>query len=122
MERKMTNKDRADAYLMRLEGASFREIAKKYGVSFQYLQNILPAVNPRKKSAYHCIYPAIANYLRENNLSCAGFAKSAGVGAVTITETLKGAHSPSKKTIDAILRITGLTYEEAFREKDEAGN
>lgn len=33
----------------------------------------------------------------------------------TIYRTLNGEHLPRKDTIDKILNVTGLTYEEAFR-------
>ena len=45
------------------------------------------------------------------------FSRTTGVAIPTYYSFQQGKCDPQKFTIDAILRFTGLTYEEAFREK-----
>lgn len=115
MERKLSNKDKAEAYYMRLEGHTLQEIADKYGVTKQALSQFLPhGLNKYENYAKGCIYPAIARWMIKNKMSYLSLSKSTGVNNVTLRVALSGKSSPTKFTIDGILKVTGLTYEEAF--------
>lgn len=65
-------------------------------------------------AASECIYPAIRDWMQNNNCNFSALADMSGVCNQTISRTLRGASGASKYTIDQILRVTGLTYEEAF--------
>lgn len=117
MEIKMTNRDKAEAYFMRLNGNSLREIADKFGVSYQYIAQILPSSAP----AFHhptntekCIYPAIRKYMEKNRMTYGRFASLCGLSPMSLYRNLTGDSTPLKKTIDRVLEVTGMTYEEAF--------
>lgn len=62
------------------------------------------------------IYPALAKYILEY---CEGsmnvFADDADLTHSAVSRWLYGTGSPSKEAIDAVLALTGMTYEEAFR-------
>ena len=123
MKRKMTNRDRAEAYFMRLEGSSFQEIANRFGVSRQCIQQCLNGLCERtpRRNLDTIIYPAIKNYMKENRLSFNGFSHSCGISLGSIVGGLCGKNEISKRVIDAILDVTGMTYEEAFK-KEEVKN
>lgn len=65
-------------------------------------------------SASECIYPAIRAWMRNNDCNFSDIADMSGVCNQTISRTLRGTVCASKYTIDQILRVTGLTYEQAF--------
>ena len=65
-------------------------------------------------------YPVIEIYMIKHSLSLREFARRCGVPSSTMCRLLKGDTEPSKITIDKILAVTGLSYEECFmEEKDE---
>lgn len=120
MERKMTNRDRAEAYYMRLNGKSFQEIADQFGVSRQRIHQILNGACERapRRNLDTIIYPAIKNYMKENRLSFSGISRLCGINLWPIINGLCGKNDISKHIIDAILDVTGMTYEEAFKKED----
>lgn len=65
-------------------------------------------------AASECIYPAIRAWMQNNDCNFSALADMVGVCNQTISHTLRGTRGTSKYTIDQILRVTGLTYEEAF--------
>ena len=115
----MTNNDKIAMFKMRLEGATYEEIAKEFGVTKQRVQQImLRAVGERRrKSNDKIIYPNIAKWLEEKELTIKKFAQSNGLNYVTILNALKR-DEMSTKTANQILKATGLTYEEAFRKEE----
>lgn len=117
MERKLTNRDIAEAYFMRLNGEPLSKIAETFGVSTQRMQQILPRVKTRKKLSEKFVYPNICHYMLENEFSIKKFSDLCGVCNASMSQILCGSNV-SKKTIDKILEVTGMTYEMAFyREK-----
>ena len=113
----MTVDEKVEAYRMRLCGATYQEIADKFGITKQRINQILPCrTNRLKKAVNSCIYRGIANWMQENECSYTCLAIKNGLTKPTIFDVLTGKNSPRKKTIDSILKVTGLTYEEAFGE------
>lgn len=119
MERKMTNRDKAEAYFMRLEGKSFQEIADCFGVSWQYIHHLLSGICERKprRSLDTVVFPGIRNYMRENQLSFAGFSKILGISIKQVICGLCGKNDITKNFIDRVLDTTGMTYEQAFKKE-----
>lgn len=116
---KMTNRERAEAYFLRLEGVPVNEIANRYGVSASRIYQILPIVYDRAGDyARKCVYPNIAAWLVRNRVSYSAFSKMIGFCYASAQGWLTGKRIPDKKAIDAVLKVTGLTYEEAFKEGD----
>lgn len=65
-------------------------------------------------------YPSIKKYMTDHNLSLREFARQCDMPSSTMCRLLNGQTEPSKSTIDKILTVTGLSYEQCFREeKDE---
>ena len=111
----MTNEQKAEAYLMILNGATIREASEKYGVSYQRIQQMFPGVNRRGRN-FKCIYPNIGRWIVESRITQPVFGEMVDVSTNTIHHYLSGEREPNKKTIDKILEVTGMTYEEAFKQ------
>lgn len=114
----MTKEQKIEAYSMWLDGVTIGEIAKKYGVSYQYIQQLFPGTgkdNGEKYKSY--IYPNIVKFLHENSVSLKELAERCNLSYVGLQAFLNGKRGGSKKTIDKILKATGMTYEEAFAEE-----
>ena len=74
-----------------------------------------PVINkkPRGKHAA-CIYPGISAWLRAQNISLMELSNTIEIAYSNIYRIVIGEISPTKRTIDKILRTTGMTYEDAF--------
>lgn len=121
--RKMTNEDKAKAYLMRLSGNTIQQVADKFCVSKQYISQCFPTRKNERSNSFKkkCIYPNIKTFLDEQGLSYSQFSLDCGIAPQTIYRALSGTCEPSKITIDAILKATGMTYEKAFYQEVENG-
>lgn len=62
-------------------------------------------------------YPSIKKYMTDHNLSLREFARQCDMPSSTMCRLLNGQTEPSKSTIDKILTVTGLSYEQCFREE-----
>ena len=111
----MTNEQKAEAYLMILNGASYEDAAQKFGVTKQRLHQLLPGVGSSTRQSNDWIYPNIKRWMKDNRLLAQNFAKLLGCGSATVGKYLSGKAQPNKQTIDKILEVTGMTYEEAFK-------
>ena len=112
----------------RNKGLTFQEIADKYGVSRQCVAKACANYCPARFipiDEYRCIYPNVRKWMNDNKVSVAELVRRLGLGGysesqVRMRNYLDGYSDPPKKTIDKLLAITGLTYEEFFeREEDE---
>ena len=61
-------------------------------------------------------YPSIEKYITDHNLSLREFARQCDMPSSTMCRLLKGQTEPPNSTIYKILSVTGLSYEECFRE------
>lgn len=115
----MTNNDKIAMFKMRLEGATYEEIAKEFGVTKQRIQQIMFRTlgERHRKSNDKIVYPNIRKWLEEKELTIKKFAQSNGLNYGTILGALQH-DEMSTKTANQILKATGLTYEEAFRKEE----
>ena len=63
-----------------------------------------------------CIYPNLRRWLNNDRRRRDRFFKA--MRGVTIRDMLNGSRQPKKDTIDKMLALTGMTYEELFKEDD----
>ena len=118
----MSDDDRKKALEMRKNGLSLQEIADYFGVTKALISYLSRKSGLRFRPIYKSqkvIYPNIRKYLRENFLSVSGFSDLCGVSKSAMYTCLSGEVHPSKYTIDQILRVTGMIYEDAFSECEE---
>ena len=120
---------RAQLYVQaREEGMSYREIAGKYGVTYQRVAQVCAKGGSRFRpyKETEVVFPNLRKWLNENKVSRAEMLRRMGrqphsAGIKTMTGWLSGEHDPSKLQIDRMLAITGLTYEQFFAREDGNG-
>lgn len=119
---KLSDDDIARAKTMRKNGDSFQKIVDSLGVSRQWIWVIIHRdgnVPYQQKLLNRVIFPAIRNYLHKNRISITQFSVLCNVSYRTMYQRITGQTDILKRTIDQILRVTGMTYEEAFKEDEK---
>ena len=108
----------------RAQGMTYEQIGKKYGVTRQYVYQL---IGGETKSCFRgitekdCIYPNLRKWMNENKVSKTELTRRLfGNGYANnqnyLCKWLTGKGYPIKKTIDKFIKVTGLTYEELFKE------
>ena len=69
-----------------------------------------------KHSTMKMMYPNLAEWLDSENLSYIEVADELGMSKATLYNVIYGIVDPRKSTIDRLLKLSGMTYEEAFHE------
>lgn len=114
----MTKDEKIQAYSMWLNGNSFSEIGKHFGVSRQYIQTLWPGSGTR---ALHREtlnkYPAIKKWMFENDMVIADLSKEMQINKSTIYRSLKEGDFEHKFGAK-FLKISGMTYNEAFAREE----
>lgn len=110
----MTNEQKVEALRMLMDGATYREVGEKFGLTHQRIQQIFSGVLSKVKK-YACIYPNIRRWIVKHHVSQPEFAELVGVCPAALHHYLSGKREPNKKIIDKILEVTCMTYEEAFK-------
>lgn len=110
----MTREEKIEAYTMRLDGHTLQEIGDKFGVTREYIRQIVGSCG-KTRTIKNCVYPAIGEWFSEHGTSPYDLSEECGLSFRTLCNALTGKNDPSKKTIDKILSATGMTYEDAFQ-------
>jgi transcriptional regulator with XRE-family HTH domain len=114
----MANNEKYMDFLhMRQEGCTLQQIANKYGCTRQYVSMTLRKINQtpsRTRARRKCVYSGLDRWLHENSCSITRLGKSIGVYNVTIAKYMNGEREIKIGAIRDILRLTGMTFEEAF--------
>ena len=111
----MTREEKIDAFTMRLDGYTLQEIGDKYGVSRERIRQMFAQVTTESGiSRKNYIYPNIADWMVENNVTQSLFCRELGCCKSTISGYLTGRISPSFEFINKVLEITKMPYEVAF--------
>lgn len=118
------DKERAmDMFKMRLDGATYQEIADKYGITRQRVECILKMREPSKKHSNKkyekCIYKGLREWLQQNNyklndlqnLISKNKQRQAGN---SLRMKLCGEREFRLSEINKIINFTGMTFEELF--------
>lgn len=122
---KRKNEREAEMLEMRRAGASYTEIAERYGISKQRVYQIVGARNKayfRPITPERCIYPYLRKWMNDNEISIAelvrrGRGNASATNWCELKAVLTGkARAVTKPTIDKLINATGLTYEKLFYE------
>lgn len=114
----MTREQKIDAFTMRIDGYTFQEIADKYSVTKQNIQQMLYSICTKSgiiRKRY--IYPNILEWMEQNGATQSKFAEALGVAQNTISGYMTGRLDPSMKFIKLICKETGMTFEKAFEKE-----
>lgn len=110
-----------DMFSMRISGKSYAEIGSKYGTTRQNIEQLLKGAICEKSTSKKDRYPkrkAVAAYLDEHKLTVATLSEMCSVERTSLAQFMTGAISPTK-TINKIIKATGLTYEQIMAEELE---
>lgn len=121
------NKERLLAMIkMRLDGCTYQEIADKYGISRQFVQQEIANFTGKertikKSSLDKCIYPNLKKYMIDNNISMTKLSKICGLTGIR-TDVIKlkliGERDFKMSEIKAILKESSQTFEYMFAGKE----
>ena len=111
---------------LRNKGYTYQEIADIEGVSKQRIAQICGKPDPNYFKIIRedaCIYPKWRAWMNENKVSRNEFLLRLGLSqharnSAALSGWMRGRCFPIKRTIDKILEVTGLTYEELFYRND----
>lgn len=125
--RKIENKEEVlEMAKMRIDGYSFQEIADKYGVTRQCVQQKLAYSLGMKniEDDSKIVYPNIKEWMRSENISKFKLSKMVGMKQKTsssIRQKLYGEVEFKISEIKRLIEITGMPFEVLFSEekKDE---
>ena len=110
----------------REKGLTYQEIADKYGVSKQCIYMACGKGNPTYFQPFtqkRCVYPNLRNWINDNKICAAELIRRLGYEytgrtASWIRTILAGKGNIKKTLIDKLIALTGMTYEELFKEDD----
>ena len=113
--------------MMRDSGKTYQEIAAHFNLSKQRIYQMIGSNNPqffRYVKPTNCVYKGIRKWMNDNKISIAELTRKlyenySPVNFARVCNRLNGSTDISKKHIDKILSITGLTYEVAFEIESE---
>lgn len=98
------------------KGMTYEEIGDLFGITKQAAQQAASAGDGMHVTTIQGIkYVGLRNWMLKNRVGIRELSRRCGVAS--LSKTLTGNVSPRKNTIDAVLSVTGLTYEECFREE-----
>ena len=113
---------RAEEYVQcRKDGMTCQSIAELYGVSRQAVSNAIKRYeNGNQGKPYPVAFHGLREWMEENNVRVGELEEKTGKN---LRHAL-GIGRLSNDKVNAILRVTGLTYEQAFKKvsADERGN
>lgn len=110
------------AKALRAKGMTYREIAGRFGVTAEAVRQQLSSMEPANFNAItekRCIYPGIRLWMNQQHITTRrltvmmGYALSSGTVS-RIARVLSGNTEIKIGDILVLLRLTGMTFEEAF--------
>lgn len=117
----MTREQKIEAFSMRLDGATYEEIGRKFGVSRQCIEQMIHCKS-RKTGADKCIYKGLSDYMADSGTDLLELSKVIGSRCKStrvITQRITGERKFNIEEIKAILALTNMTFEECFSLKAE---
>lgn len=119
MSRFHTDEDLQHMVALYQSGISGTKIAKLYGCSHTAVYNAINRYMVHGKTyerqSWQIIYPNIERWMRENNVSMRKLASMCGRNYFGLRSVLIGEKTPKQETRAALLRVTGMDSETAFR-------
>ena len=119
---------RSDEYReLREQGLTYREIAARYGISYQAVAQVCAKSNICQFKPIwpkSCVYPGLRNWMNRNHVSRAELYRRMhdgspciGKAPYIIRDRMTGKSPWRMDEIERLLDITGMTYERLFREE-----
>jgi predicted DNA-binding protein YlxM (UPF0122 family) len=112
---------RVDVYrALREKGMTYEEIGEIFGVTRQAVHDAVSKNRDgfRESTVLRVQYVGLRDWMLTNRVGLCELADRCNIDRSVIGTNLIRKNNMRKSTIDAILRVTGLTYEECFKEDD----
>lgn len=116
----MTKDQVKDMFSMRLDGFTLTEIGEKYGITKERVRQILSytATGKNRCIMKNYVYPNIENWMYDKEITQEDIAKECGCSQNNVSCILIGKHKPSFEFISAVIKMSGMTFQEAFQRKE----
>lgn len=108
-----------------VQGMTYAEIAHVFGISWQRVAVLCAQYSPGHFQAVldKSIYPNIRAWMNENLVSMAEMLRRLDLSRhpgnyKRFKRAIQRGSNPNKCTIDQLIQVTGLTYEELFKEDE----
>lgn len=105
-------------------GMTYAQIAKKNGVSYQYVGQLCGKYNPHQFRVHgeNHVYINLRNWMNENKISNKELVRRMnmipyGRTDATVHDWLVGRTDPPKWAIDKLIEVTGMPYEVLFKKE-----
>ena len=123
----MTREALIEAFAMRVDGATFAEIAGKFGVTAAgIMQNLDSAVHQKRRirtsdAVNKIVYPNIRHWIKHEGITLRKFTCMLGYisNQTYVTRMLYGNVNLSASLIVHIIEATGMTYAEVVERSDK---
>jgi len=80
----MTREQKIEIFTMRMDGATYQEIGDKFGVTRQYIEQILHIQDRRRvKISHQCIYSGLSKFIDDEDLTYRQIANIIGQKSVS---------------------------------------
>ena len=117
----MREMTKTEMYLQaRAQGLSCTEVAEMFGTSRQNVSFLTCKHMPKEFRGWNkdnCVYPNLRKWLNDHRMSVSVLQAKLNVPRSTVYTFCRGENAYcAKSTIDAFLRVTGMTYAELFEE------
>lgn len=114
----MTKEQKIEAFSMRLDGCTFKEIADKYGVSKQYIHSLFGGNSGKAWKTRDYEYPNLGKWMANTKTTIMELSEKIGITCNSLSMKLHKKREFRTSEIKSILKITGMTFEECFKEKE----
>lgn len=115
----MNREDKIKAFSMRLDGFTFQEIGEHLGVPKMAVQQMLQRAVASNGTVYRkWVYPNIRDWVMEQGLSLSQISQICGLSANSVSSYMTGKLDPPFSFIKAVLKASGMSFEEAFFRED----
>lgn len=122
--RKWTDEDLLSMREKLESGMTLQEVGEELGITRQRVAQLVGSIREmREFTKTYSVYYGIDSWMKFNRVTYARFARMLGYAPSASNQSnlarrLMGKVDVSKSWIDAVLKLTGLTYEEAFSRRD----
>lgn len=112
----------------RAKGMTYRQIAEKYGVSTQRVQQVCCKHYPYRFRVItdKCVYPNLRDWMNRNRISRNELLRRMGESVhpekiARLSDCMNGKYEPRKSMIDKLIKATGMSYEVLFAREEDHG-
>ena len=103
------------------KGLTVTQIADKYGVTKQCVSYaVIRAKTKPVVKVPHCVYPNLYKWMESHGYSMTDLCNLTGCQPTRFYNIFRGKNHPNKSAIDALVKVTGIPYEELFYRPEES--